>query len=208
MPRAAGLEAVRERIVDRIFTGKVKVGPLNESALAHAVGTSRTPVREALLTLPNLVSKSGGRGFELRPLDPREIREVFPIIGSLECLALDFYFEQPSEAWLSRLRKLNERLRVATNPTSALAADTAWHSTLLSGCKNQRLLRIVADLKLVARRYDLHYWTSTKLLEKSVAQHEAIVSHLETGNRPAAKTVLFDNWMDGCAAIAEILQWQ
>jgi len=208
MARAAGLEAVRERIVDRIFTGKVKVGPLNESALAHAVGTSRTPVREALLTLPNLVSKAGGRGFELRPLDPREVREVFPIIGSLECLALDFNFEQQTGTLLSRLRKLNERLSAATNPVSALAADGAWHSALLSGCKNQRLLRIVADLKLVARRYDLHYWTSTKLLEKSVAQHEAIAAHLEAGDRAAAKTVLFDNWMDGCAAIAEILQWQ
>jgi DNA-binding GntR family transcriptional regulator len=208
MARPARLEAVRERIVDRIFTGKVKVGPLNESALAHAVGTSRTPVREALLTLPNLVSKSGGRGFELRPLDPREVREIFPIIGSLECLALDFNFEQQTEPLLARLRKLNERLRISANPDSALAADWAWHSSLLSGCKNQRLLKIVSDLKLVARRYDLHYWTSAKQLEKSVAQHEAIVAHLEAGDRSAAKNVLFDNWMDGCAAIAEILQWQ
>jgi DNA-binding GntR family transcriptional regulator len=202
------MELVRDQIVGRILSGKIESGLLNESALAETLGTSRTPVREALLTLPSLVSKLDSRGFELRPLDVREIREIYPIVGSLECLALDFHIDEPTEPLLAKLRKLNVRLRTAANPASAVVADNAWHAMLLSGCRNRTLLRIVSELKLVARRYDILYWDRSDLLQKSTKQHDLIIANLGKKDIPGAKKILLENWMDGCEAISRILEWR
>jgi DNA-binding GntR family transcriptional regulator len=199
---------LRRKIVERILAGNLQSGVLNESALAAELGISRTPVREALLTLPNFFFKSDRRGFELRPMETREVREIYPMIGALECLAIDFHIEELTSQFFIKLRRLNARLRATKSPSEAVEADVDWHGTLLSKCKNRTLLRILSDLKLVVRRYELAYMDHPPQLVQSARQHESITAYLEKRDVPTAKKILFENWMCGCEAMTRILEWR
>ena len=64
---------------------------LDEMGLAIAIGTSRTPVREALIALEQegLVRSRPNHGFSVAPLDEDLVRQLYPILGALEATAVE-----------------------------------------------------------------------------------------------------------------------
>src|SRR4028119_956924 len=84
-------EQVHHAIIGRILREELAPGArLSDSALAGELGVSRTPVREALLRLERegFLEVDVGRGFFVKPLSAGEVREVYPILWTLEVLAL------------------------------------------------------------------------------------------------------------------------
>jgi DNA-binding GntR family transcriptional regulator len=83
-------EAVVDRLRDMIVQGELAPGTkLNERVLCMALGTSRTPLREALkyLASEGLVELLPNRGAIVAPLDPERVKQVFAVMGALEALA-------------------------------------------------------------------------------------------------------------------------
>ena len=77
--RAELSRIVRERIVE----GELAPGTrIKESRLAEELGTSRTPLREALINLEQegFVRSELAHGFSVEPLSGREMRETYPIL--------------------------------------------------------------------------------------------------------------------------------
>ena len=58
--------------------------------MAAELGASRTPLREALFSLVHegLIDATPDRGFSVKPLSSREVREIYPILWTLESLAV------------------------------------------------------------------------------------------------------------------------
>jgi DNA-binding GntR family transcriptional regulator len=80
---------LRDRIEDQIATGVYAPGArLEESALAHAFGVSRTPVREALqqLAAGGLIELRGRRGAIVSAPDPARLLEMFEVMAELEAM--------------------------------------------------------------------------------------------------------------------------
>lgn len=80
---------LRDRIEDQIATGVYAPGErLEESALAHAFGVSRTPVREALqqLAAGGLIELRGRRGAIVSAPDPARLLEMFEVMAELEAM--------------------------------------------------------------------------------------------------------------------------
>src|SRR4051794_11902287 len=70
-----------------IIDGRLKPGqPLRESELAEELGTSRTPIREALLLLQSegLVEASPNRGSVVRSYDATDLAETYALRAVLE----------------------------------------------------------------------------------------------------------------------------
>lgn len=81
---------LRDRIEDQIATGVYAPGErLEESALAHAFGVSRTPVREALqqLAAGGLIELRGRRGAIVSAPDPARLLEMFEVMAELEAMS-------------------------------------------------------------------------------------------------------------------------
>jgi DNA-binding GntR family transcriptional regulator len=196
-------------VLGGIVSGESSPGTqIKDTALADQLGVSRTPVREALLRLTQegFLESTPGRGFSVRRLELQEIRESFPILWTLEALALSLSGPL-SEATLGRLEELNAQLeREHDDATTKLELDGALHDTLVSSCKNNRLLEAITQLRRVIRRYELAYMTEADLVGSSVREHSEIIGLLRQGKNDRAATVLTRHWQRSSEAIAAVFE--
>lgn len=133
IPRGEPLrEAVYARVVDLILSGRYPPGAaLTEAALTRALQVSRTPIREALLRLEaeEVLSSALAQGFTVRPLVRREVTELYPILASLEGLAIRTAptFDAPA---LTTLAGALGDLEGCTDPVGRWRLDSTWHGIL------------------------------------------------------------------------------
>ncbi|MGA9244378.1 MAG: GntR family transcriptional regulator [Silvibacterium sp.] len=182
-----------------ILAGQLKPGSkIIESRLAASLGISRTPLREALLHLERegLVRSDLRRGFTVEPLSPREVRETYPVLATLECYAVrtNAAFVSPL---LPDLERLNVQFRRASSAQRALELDTRWHDTLTSPSNNSRLAGLMASLRRAIRRYELIYMSDVALLPTSAAQHNAIIDALKKNDTKVALEAIEANYVLG-----------
>lgn len=190
---------LRPALLHSIVTGRLKAGEkINESRLAAQLKVSRTPLREALFHLEQegLVRSDLRRGFTVEPLSSREVRETYPLLAHLECLAVrnSARFVAPL---LPALARINTAFARARTPRQALELDTLWHDTLTSQSKNARLASLMAGLRLAIRRYELFYMADAKLIPASVAQHQEIIAAFQRDDLSAALQAIEENYLFG-----------
>jgi DNA-binding GntR family transcriptional regulator len=192
-------DEVRDALRERIVRGELApLARIRETQLACELGVSRTPLREALFQLAceGLIRCEPARGFRVEPIDPREVREAYPMIWTLEALAVRSAGPMVQAA-LGELQRLNRELASAADPEVALELDARWHDTLVASCNNQRLRTTLRGLRLAVRRYENVYMSDTVLLGQSVQQHTAIVDALGAGELERAIIALEANWHEG-----------
>jgi DNA-binding GntR family transcriptional regulator len=203
-------QRAHEKLLHAILTGKLEPGSkISEGALAQSLRLSRTPMREALVKLQQegFVIRDGARGYGIAPLTSREVREIYPILAKLECLALETAGSRVM--WqLSDLKKINAQLaKTAGAPLKAIEFDMRWHNRLLSDCPNKRLLRMIDDLKKITQRYERKYMGDPSVLKVSVSHHEEILKHLRKSDSVGALDVLAQNWKFGMDSVLTHLDW-
>ena len=188
---------VRRVLLDGMLRGDPAPGSsINESELSAHLGVSRTPLREALLSLvgEGFLEAAPGKGFFVLPLHAREVEELYPVIAALEVLALRSS-PPPSPSKLKELAAINQELdSVRHDGEAALEADARWHEALLASCPNRRLLDTIRGLKYHAQRYESAYMRHSGRIIQSVAQHRAILRALREGDREEAARRLEANW--------------
>jgi DNA-binding GntR family transcriptional regulator len=192
-------DEVRDALRERIVSGELApLARIRETQIASELGVSRTPLREALFQLAceGLIRCEPARGFRVEPIDPREVRETYPMIWTLEALAVRSAGPMLQTA-IADLERLNRALASARDPEAALALDAQWHDALVASCNNQRLRTTLRGLRLAVRRYENVYMSDAVLLGQSVQQHNAIAGALRVGNLTLAIEALEANWHDG-----------
>lgn len=191
-------ELIRERIVQQRLPANQSIG---EVALAEELGVSRTPVRETLLGLERdgFVKAVPGRGFVVLPLSADEARQLYPIVWSLEKLALDEVEKAPAET-IARLRAINADLAAAVTPEERTRRDAEWHRCLVSIGGNQRLLSVLAGIKASIARYEHAFLDVADRRDHSVAEHDHMTGLLEQDPGLAAGA-LETHWRQGLAVV-------
>lgn len=195
--RAPLRQEIRRIILEGILRGTLGPGTdVNEAALASSLGVSRTPLREALLGLEmeGFLKSDVGRGFSVVPLTERDVEEIYPLLWTLESLALRTTGAISAEK-RRQLAEINAQLESsAADAEAALALDRRWHDTLLSPCRNQHLLDLIRGLKDLAHRYELAYMKHSGKVILSVEQHRGVLAALERGDLEKAAAHLEENW--------------
>jgi DNA-binding GntR family transcriptional regulator len=211
MSKAPALrEKIRSELLDRVMHHELPPSSrIRETALASELGASRTPLREALFSLvqDGFIDATRDRGFSVKPLTAREVREIYPIVWTLEILAL-----QTSRgnftAIIPDLVQLNRKLRRAVHkPTLAIRYDTLWHSKLTSLCPNERLISIVSTLKRLIYRYEFIYMNNPDLIASSVEQHKQIIGALTERSVKTATVLLEKNWRWAMQNLLDQFDW-
>lgn len=198
-------EDVRDALLRMFTRGELTSGSrIKETDLAARLGVSRTPLREALMALEKegYLESQPSRGFSVLPLTIEEVRETYPIIWSLEKLALELC--DPADVDVDRLKKLNAQLAEASDPAVSKKLDTEFHATLVAASGNARLSQLLETLKLVARRYAAAHMRDERLLAGSRKQHSAIANACARGDLRKAAEVLEEHWRFG---MENIIAW-
>ncbi|HEV7553818.1 MAG TPA: GntR family transcriptional regulator, partial [Kofleriaceae bacterium] len=156
--RALTRSRLRDDIVDQlaelIVDGELpEVERLKEVELAGRLGVSRTPLREALLILERdgLVMSEANKGFRVAPLSETRVRELFPILGTLEAMAV----REGGAALIAKakeLRAANKQIRAGTGGKRYLL-DRRFHELLWESCTNRSLVALLRRVWLEAKRF-------------------------------------------------------
>ncbi len=203
-------EQIEAEIMNRVSAGDFGMGDsINEVALSVELGVSRTPLREALISLSQqgVISRVSGKGFRWAPIGAQDFQEAVQIIAALESLALTL---TPAEYLAKIAPQLLEQAREFTASVSSAQEihdhDDAFHALLTSGSPNKRLAEGIASYKLALRRYERLYVGNTDLMERAAAEHETISEALQAGDLPAAIEALKDNWYNSVPRIISALR--
>ena len=196
---------VQREILKRVHSGELAPqAQLSPAVLGRRLGVSRTPVREALVKLVSdgVVDAVPGKGFVVREFSVREVVERFPVLWTLECLALSQTGPFPPER-LARLRAVDAQLAGPGGGAGAWTSlDEEWHSTLLEGCPNQALLGLAASLRRCLRRYEYAYAFDAGRLPGAAGGHARVTAALGDGHHDAAVQALQEHWRSGMGDLA------
>jgi len=203
-------EQIETEIMDRVGAGEFRMGEnINEVALSVELGVSRTPLREALISLSQqgVIGRVSGKGFRWAPIGASDFTEAVQIIAALEGLALRL---TPASELVAIGRQLADQARSFTSSISSAEDihehDDEFHATLISGSPNRRLAETLASYKLALRRYERLYVGNSDLMERAAAEHESIADALLAGDLPAAISALEDNWLNSVPRIINALK--
>ncbi|MFD1930287.1 MULTISPECIES: GntR family transcriptional regulator [Nonomuraea] len=204
-------EQIKGELLRRLERGEF--GPeesLNEGQIAASMGVSRTPLREALIALEieGVIRSEQGRGFRFAPLSAKEFRELSQVLSAMEALALRL--SDPAD-----LRRIASTLLEKARDFSALGTgeglseryDDEWHDLMLSCCPNERLVELIASLKLGIRRYVRLVGGDADVLERMAEEHERIAECLLRDDVAAAVASLHANWNSGADRVLERLPY-
>lgn len=200
-------EQIKDELLNRLGRGEFAADePINENRMAADLGVSRTPLREALIALERegVIRSERGKGFRFAPMSSKEFRDLTTIVSEMESLALRL--SDPAHLTATAPRLLEEA-RAFSVPRAAYEVieryDDEWHDLLLSGCPNERLLDLIASLKLTMHRYERVVVGDQDVLERSAAEHELIAERLLEGDVEGAVAALKANWSSGMQRILE-----
>jgi DNA-binding GntR family transcriptional regulator len=204
LPRVCLNDAAYHRIRDWILDGTLTPGEaLRDEALAEALGMSRTPIRDALHRLEEegLVVTTATRRTYVSEVTIKQAREIYPIIGALEALAVRLALPHIDASALDVMRAANQELSAAleaSDPAAATAADEAIHHAFVACCGNDELIALLSDLHCKVRRIERAFWGSADRTP-SLDDHEAIIAALHARNARQAERMVARNMARGLA---------
>ncbi len=135
-----------------------------------------------------------------------EARRLYPSVVVLESLAVS---QTPpfDTTGIADLRAANARLLAAADdPATAILADDEFHRRLTAGCGNQHLLAALDPIRRELLRYERVYMREPVRVERSAAQHDAIIEALARGDHPEAAHLLRQNLAHGLPDLREALE--
>ena len=189
-------EQVYEYLREGILSGKIKSGDrLVESDLAERIGTSRTPVREALHTLERegLVESLHRVGYVVRPISELEVSELCEIRLALESLALRWALSKDSAGLARPMRENLSRCeqQVAVGDLKAFVEmDAQFHDLISKVADSSRLMEMTNSIRRYMLRYRIQSIYTEDNVRRAIAGHRALLEAIEDGDKEAAQRAL------------------
>lgn len=198
-------------ICRKLASGELPPGShLSTRALAKEMGVSFIPVREAIskLATKGLVEHQPGLGAFVPESSPEELYALYDLREALECHTVAKVAGRLSEAELTEMASQNDMLSVIIDELQQagrstrdprqldrwLAADAAFHTTLLQAGGNPRVLRTVNELQLMARIFShLVEDQSLEHLRVTHGDHCRILDALRLGDAEQARTAMAEH---------------
>jgi DNA-binding GntR family transcriptional regulator len=211
MLNASASPSIRQKaysyIQRKIAAGELAAGgAISELDLARELGSSRTPIREALsqLIAEGLLEQSAGGGIVVVQftresiVDLCELREALEVYALSKVARLGLIQSKDKE----RLQKLVEEVRLLKNELVKsgkpmlngeqmkrfIAADFSFHALLIGLSQNVRIHKVVNETRLLIRIFSMHREGHNAAdLDRIYSQHKELLEAIE--RRDASATV-------------------
>lgn len=192
------VENAYHRIKMEIAENRMTPGnPMLEQEIAHTLGMSRTPVREALLRLEaeGLVEIIPRRGVKILPISKEDMQEIYEIFITLESFVAA-NLSQRNDLSKEDFRELEvatddmERALQENDLDAWAAADHVFHQKLVEIYGNKRLTYILDMMRNQTHRLRLITRHLRKKPTQSVSDHRQILKAIYEGNSTKANNAV------------------
>ena len=214
---ASNSDAAYRHIRAKLAGGEMEPGArMSNRRLAKELNISFIPVREALgrLESEGLVQHRGGEGAFVADPSQEEMVDLYEVREALECFALAKVAGRLDTKRIDQLREANQRIRDEVDsamrnlgPRLMVSRDVAervatfdahFHLLILQSAGNRRILKIMEDLRILARIFARRFARrSADYYPTVVSTHEQIVDAIEAGDAAAAQRLLRDHLRHG-----------
>ncbi len=179
-----------------ILRGELKPGErLMEIQLANKLGVSRTPIREAIrkLELEGLVLMIPRKGAEVAEITEKSLRDVLEVRRALEELAVQLACEKITKEEMRELERVAKEFQQVVNSsdiTEIAEVDVCFHDIIYTATDNQKLIQLLNNLREQMYRYRVEYLKRDGVFPQLIAEHEAIIRHIENNEKEKATEVM------------------
>jgi len=200
-------EEVATRLRTMVFERQLVPGQwIDELALAQAWDISRTPLREALkvLAAEGLVTLVPRRGCQVTELSEDDADELFPVMAVLEGRCAFEATQKATPADVKELKKLHEQLErhaASHNVDGYYRSNHVFHSRVQELAANRWLDRATNDLRRFMRLLRGRQLNLEGRMDRSIAEHRALMAAIEKGDARRAETLMHDHLMAQLVAL-------
>jgi DNA-binding GntR family transcriptional regulator len=188
---ATARDRVADVLRDEIMSGRFRPGTrIDLDETAAWLGTSRTPVREACLTLQfeGLVHVAPRSGVTVVGLSQRDVEDNFALIALLSGAAAAWAAERISGPDLAEVRRLAAGVRAAVEAGGDLrTANFLFHRAINRASDSVRLIALIRQTGRIIP------WSFFDMVPEQVGcalrEHDDIVDALAAGNAARARRV-------------------
>jgi len=177
---------VLSQLRDSILTSKIPPGErLYEEKLAAGIGSSRTPIREALHVLERegLVESIPRVGYVVKAMNPEEFDEIVEIRKAIECLAAVWASDRLNDPFLRDLKdnieKSKELIRQG-NVKRFVELDAKFHELIARASGRRRIYEMSQTLRSHMLSYRVSSIYEVGGTERAVAGHEKILETIQS----------------------------
>ncbi len=181
---------------DEILSGRLRPGQaLSENEVAHQLGVSRTPVREAIIRLESegLLTVRPQVGTTVAPIDVDAVADGQFVREAIECRSVALAARSATVADARALRALlKEQERVATRGDHAafVPLDDRMHQKLVAMAGRPHVWRAVENVKAQLDRVRFLSLEDPAWLATIHRQHEEIVERVLAGDADGAENAM------------------
>lgn len=176
--------------------------------MAQELGSSRTPIREALgqLTAEGFLEQTPNRGTVVVQLGRQDIIDLYELREALEVYAVGKVAARTNtpqdlqrlEGFADQILALRDELRAsarekldAKQMNRFIACDLGFHTLLLRIASNARILKVVNETRLLIRIFAIHReGHDSAALTKIHAQHREILEAVGAKSSTRAMAVM------------------
>lgn len=190
--------AIARAIRSAILDGRLAPGEaLRETQLAEGLGTSRTPVREALILLERegLVQGAPNRGSTVRRYDREELDDLYKIRAALEGLAAREAAQQMDHDTLAELEESCDRFRKLRTSKSIKVPklteeNMTFHDVILRAAGSARLAAMVREVTALPSIHNSYTGYTDAHRETVEEAHRAITAALRAHDGEGAAELM------------------
>jgi DNA-binding GntR family transcriptional regulator len=193
-----------------IVSGELSPGErLIEEELAEQLGDTRGAVRAAILRLSHdgLVVRERNRGARVRRFTLAEAIEILEARAALESLAAGYAALRHTKKEARELQSLvkdMEKLLRAGELLAISERNAVLHRRILEISRHQVALDICARLHSQVVRYQYRTVLAPGRSQKSLAEHQKVVSAIASGDRSAAEQAMRKHLTNVAATLADV----
>ncbi|MEG1271383.1 MAG: GntR family transcriptional regulator [Ruthenibacterium sp.] len=198
-------DIVYDAVLDSIIKDEYKPGRiLNEKELVAKFGFSKSPVREALVSLCNeeILKNIPRCGYEVVKLTRQDIEDILQFRLVLESGSLAFSCDKITQEQLDTLLALNALCCDASEGTdmwSHWEHNKEFHLQLISFANNSYAYHALArSMDILKRAYAQFYWNrwNNFVVASDMKSHTPLINALKEHNLTAAQQCIADDLQD------------
>ncbi|WP_338183781.1 GntR family transcriptional regulator [Jatrophihabitans sp.] len=194
-------DAIAAHVRNAIMSGLLRPGEfIRLDAIAAELGTSVTPVREALLQLrgEGMVQLLPRRGYVVAPLSRVDIVDLFEIQSHIGGVLIERAVDRIGAEELAGLETINKRLQSAVRGKESAEIERleyAFHRTINVSADSRKLAYVLYNISKYLPRH--FYSADAQWRAAANRDHKRIIEALRAGDAAAARQAQAAHVMDG-----------